>query len=170
VEEAPVATLPLPEPTERSREPLAESRPDAASDSDVSVRVRLFAGLLDWAVLLAVDLVVVYFTLRVSRLEAAEVALLPLLPLGLFFLFLNGGYFSLLTVANGQTMGKMAFGLKVVSEHGGRLSLGTSLLRTLAMLLCTIPAGLGLLPIAFGSHRGLHDLLARTRVVRAATE
>ena len=30
-----------------------------------------------------------------------------------------------------------------------------------------LPAGLGLLPALFGEHRGLHDRLADTRVVKA---
>lgn len=117
--------------------------------------------------LAGLDLAVIYFTLRVSRLAATEVLLLPPVPLVAFLLILNGGYLALFTAACGQTVGKMAFGLKVVSSGGGPLTIGRALLRVVVFLLSALPAGLGLLPAAFDrGRRGLHDRLAATRVVR----
>jgi uncharacterized RDD family membrane protein YckC len=138
-------------------------------DTLATIGARAAAAALDGALLLGLDVVVLYFTLRVCRLPAAELPLLPLLPLAGFMLLLNGGYLALFTAASGQTLGKMAFGLKVVpaGEHG--LTVGRSLLRVLAFLVGGAAAGLGLLPALFdASRRGLHDRLANTRVVRAS--
>lgn len=141
-----------------------ESSPAAAAPAST----RLSAALLDWLMLAAIDLVVVYFTLRICRLPVAEIGRLPLVPLALFFALLNGGYLALLTGAGGQTIGKMAFDLKVVGRDGEPVPMTTAMLRTLALLLAALPAGLGLLSIVFDRRgRGLHDRLSRTRVIGA---
>jgi uncharacterized RDD family membrane protein YckC len=179
---------PRPRPTPRAVDPVAESdlplagdslaatpaapaEPAALSapvDSTPGPGLRLAAALVDWALLVGADLVVVYFTLRICRLGPAEALILPLAPLLAFFVLLNGGYMVMLTAAGGQTLGKMALGLKVVATDGGRVTVARALLRVAALLVCTLPAGLGLVPAVFADgHRGLHDWLARTRVVRA---
>lgn len=138
----------------------------ASATSAAPASTRLSAALLDWLMLAAIDLVVVYFTLRICRLPASEVGRLPLAPLALFFVLLNGGYLALLTGAGGQTVGKMAFDLKVVGRDGEPVAMTTAMLRTLALLLSALPAGLGLLSIAFDrGGRGLHDRVAQTRVI-----
>ena len=130
---------------------------------------RVGAAALDWLMLLALDAGVVYFTLRVSRLAPAQAALLPPIPMIVFLLLLNGGYLALFTAATGQTIGKMAVGVRVVSVAEGPLTVGRALVRVVALIASALPAGLGLLPVAFdGGRRGLHDRLAKTRVVRTA--
>ena len=70
----------------------------------------------------------------------------------------------------GQTLGKMAFHLRVVSTGDAPLTVGRSLVRVVSFLLSALPAGLGLLPAVFDpSYRGLHDRLSGTRVVHAGT-
>jgi uncharacterized RDD family membrane protein YckC len=141
----------------------------AAADDVAGIGVRLGAAALDWLMLFALDLAVVYFTLRVSRLATADVLLLPLAPLVAFLLLLNGGYLAMFTAAGGQTIGKMAFHLKVVSAGDQPLTVGRSLVRVVGFFLSALPAGLGLLPAAFDRHhRGVHDRLADTRVVHDA--
>jgi uncharacterized RDD family membrane protein YckC len=131
---------------------------------------RLGAAALDWLMLLALDAGVVYFTLRVSRLAPSEMALLPPIPMAVFLILLNGGYLALFTAATGQTIGKMAVGVRVVSVGNGPLTVGRALVRVVALIASALPAGLGLLPVAFDEgRRGLHDRLANTRVVRTAT-
>ncbi|MBP1633705.1 MAG: hypothetical protein H6Q10_279 [Acidobacteria bacterium] len=138
----------------------------AGARADAPIAARLSAGLLDWLMLAAIDLVVLYFTLRICQLPAAEAGRLPLAPLALFFVLLNGGYLSLLTGAGGQTIGKMAFGLKVVGGGGEAVPMGHAVVRTAALLLSAVPAGLGLVSILLdGGRRGLHDRLSGTRVV-----
>ena len=104
--------------------------------------------------------------LRICQLPVAEIGRLPLSPMILFFVLLNGGYLALLTGAGGQTIGKMAFELKVVGLHGEAVPMGRALLRTFALLVSAVPAGLGLASILIdGDRRGLHDRVSRTRVV-----
>jgi len=79
-------------------------------------------------------------------------------------------YLTLFTAAGGQTIGKMAAGIKVVSTdvHHLRVPLGHSVLRAAAYLASALPAGLGFLPAVFGAdRRAIHDRLADTRVVKA---
>jgi uncharacterized RDD family membrane protein YckC len=144
---------------------------NAPADRDVAaIGERVGAAALDWLMLLALDAAIVYFTLRVSRLTTAEFALLPPRPLLAFLLLLNGGYLALFTAASGQTIGKMAFGLKVVSSEDRPLTVGRALVRVVALLVSALPAGLGLVPAVLDhARRGLHDRLADTRVVRATT-
>jgi uncharacterized RDD family membrane protein YckC len=81
---------------------------------------------------------------------------------------LNGAYLILFTGTLGQTLGKMALGLRVVPVGRGDMDLRRAGWRTLAMLLSIGAAGLGFLPAAFGDFRALHDRLAGTRVIRHA--
>jgi uncharacterized RDD family membrane protein YckC len=178
----PPAVRTRPRPTPRfvppetdSRLPLADvpfQRP-AADQAEAAVAPpplgsRVFAGLLDWSLLLGMDVVVVYFTLKICRLDLSELGVVPLAPLVAFLVLLNGGYLALLTTAGGQTLGKMALGLRVVGADDATITPGRAIARTLLFLLAALPAGLGLLPILFTSgRRGVHDRFAGTRVVRA---
>ena len=98
---------------------------------------------------------------------------LPPVPFAAFLLLLGGGYFVLFTAAGGQTIGKMAAGIKVVSVHGenawsARVPLAASALRAVGYLVSLLPAGLGFLPALVGAERrAVHDRLADTRVVKA---
>jgi uncharacterized RDD family membrane protein YckC len=140
----------------------------SAEGSVAGVASRVGAAVLDWLLLTGLDIAVVYFTLRVCRLDSAELSVLPWIPMAGFLLLLNGGYLSLLTAASGQTIGKMAFGLRVVSGDDQPLAPGQAVLRTIVFLVSAAPAGLGLLPALFDhARRGLHDRLARTRVVHS---
>ena len=151
------AAEPVPPPVE---EPPVHAAPAAAFGR------RFVAGLVDLAILGPVNLAVMYFTLRLCRLAPQEISILPPVPLLVFFLILDGGYLVAFTAAAGQTIGKMALGLKVVTGAGERVRFGRALARTLAWLVSVPPAGLGLLPAAFGRDgRALHDHVAGTRVV-----
>ena len=148
------------------------SAPEPATDADeaAGVSARLGAAALDWLMLIGLDLSVVYFTLRVSRLQTGDILLLPAVPLAAFLLLLNGGYLAMFTAAGGQTLGKMAFHLRVVPTGDAPLTVGRSLVRVVSFLLSALPVGLGLLPAVFDrTHRGLHDRLSGTRVVHAGT-
>jgi uncharacterized RDD family membrane protein YckC len=74
-------------------------------------------------------------------------------------------YFVFLHWAQGQTLGKMAFRVRVVSRDGGPLSFGQAVLRHLACWVSAAILGIGYLLAAFrGDKRALHDLIAGTRV------
>jgi uncharacterized RDD family membrane protein YckC len=130
---------------------------------------RLAAVAIDLILLAAIDAAVVYFTAQICGLTAQDLDILPKAPLLAFLLVQNGGYLVAFT-AGGQTLGKMAVGIKVVPTHAGAsLDLGRSLIRTLVWTALAVPAGLGFLTALFGhDRRGLHDLCAGTRVVRVS--
>jgi uncharacterized RDD family membrane protein YckC len=154
--------------------PGARAQSGAWSERDAHVEpaalsARVAAVAIDLIVLMAIDAVVVYFTAQICGLTARDLDILPRAPLLAFLLVQNGGYLVAFT-AGGQTLGKMAAGIKVVSTHAeASLDLGRSLLRTLVWTVLAVPAGLGFLTALFGhDRRGLHDLCAGTRVVRVS--
>ena len=88
---------------------------------------------------------------------------------GAFFLLVNGGYLASFTAAGGQTIGKMAFGLKVVGHADLPVSAGLSVVRALGCLASVASLGLGFLPALLGDGgRAIEDRLADTRVVRVS--
>jgi len=134
-----------------------------------SFGTRLFAMAIDLLILAGIDAAVVYFTMQICGLTLADIRLLPVAPLVGFLLLQNGGYLVVLT-AGGQTVGKMATGIKVVPvDSDGPLDIGHALLRTSLWAILALPAGLGFLTVLFNDeHRGLHDRFAGTKVVRAS--
>jgi uncharacterized RDD family membrane protein YckC len=135
---------------------------------DAGVARRFIAAVVDSAILLAIDFVVIYFTMQICGVSIAEFGILPKGPLVAFLVVQNVGYLIAFT-AGGQTLGKMAAAIKVVPEDGdATLDIECALKRTVLWLVLVFPAGLGLLSALFDrDHRGLHDRFAGTRVVRA---
>ncbi len=129
---------------------------------------RAAAGLVDGSLIILVDLLTLYFTLRVSGLEPSEWDILPVAPLLAFFAVLNGGYVVLLTASLGQTLGKMALHLEVVADGAPTVGVGRAALRTALSLVSLMAAGLGFAWALVGDGRTMHDRLAGTRVVEAS--
>jgi len=156
-----------------SRDPAGDRSAREASRGaapvDAGLGARLLATLADAAILTALDLSVVYLTAQICGLSLRELGVLPKAPLLAFLAIENAGYLVAFTAA-GQTLGKMAAGIRVVTAEGARpLGLAQAALRTLAWLLLAVPLGLGLLTAAFAAdRRGLHDRFAGTRVIRAS--
>jgi uncharacterized RDD family membrane protein YckC len=157
------------------RPPIAAltARSDASLEIPVSSPTlaaptrRILAAVVDISLISVVDATVVYLTLRLCALTTAEIFELPLLPLIAFFGLLNGGYFVAFTAVGGQSIGKMAAGIKVIGEEDGAVPIGRATVRTLAYLISALPLGAGFLPGLVGADRlTLHDRLAHTRVVR----
>jgi uncharacterized RDD family membrane protein YckC len=135
----------------------------------VGLSERAAASLIDLVVIATVDVLVLYFTMQISGLLLGDLGLLPKAPLFGFLIAQNISYFIVFT-AGGQTLGKMVLGLRVVDVDQQRPpSLSRSTVRTFAWVVLAMPAGLGLLTALLDAeHRGLHDRIARTRVVRMA--
>ena len=159
--------------SERRFPAAARPRPAGWDDSDgegaavAGVFSRAGAAIIDLAVLAATDFIVVYFTMQICGLSLADFDVLPKGPLIAFLLVQNGGYLVAFT-AGGQTLGKMAMGIRVIStretEH---VDMAHSLLRTALWVLLAIPAGLGFVTALFSrERRGLHDHFAGTRVIK----
>jgi uncharacterized RDD family membrane protein YckC len=136
---------------------------------DAGLGSRFAAAVIDLLILGTVDALVIYFTMQICGITIWDLGIVPKGPLLAFLLVQNGGYLVVFT-AGGQTLGKMVAGIKVVTAGSGSpLDLGRSVLRTFVWLLLAVPAGLGFATALYSSdHRGLHDRVARTRVVRAS--
>ena len=147
--------------------------PDEIADRTASAGARVVGGLVDAFILAGIDLVVVYFTLKICDMTFAQTFSLPMAPLVSFLALLNGGYLSTFVAAGGQTIGKMAVGTRVVpadpaAAAWARVSFGQAVVRAAGYLVSLLPAGLGFVPALVGrERRALHDRLADTRVVRA---
>jgi uncharacterized RDD family membrane protein YckC len=142
--------------------------PHHGPEIEAAVASRFVAVVIDVMILALIDVAVVYFTMRICGVSLTELGLLPKGPLLAFLLVQNGGYLVTFT-AGGQTLGKMAAGIRVIGTGSDEsLDLGRAFLRTLMWLVLAIPAGLGFCTALLGrDHRGLHDHFAGTRVVRA---
>lgn len=96
---------------------------------------------------------------------------LMLLSLALFLPFYGLGYLvffvykTIFTANGGQTPGKMAAGIKVVTLAGEPVGYGRALGRALSEWLSAILAFLGYAVAGFSDKRALHDYIAGTRVV-----
>ncbi len=134
---------------------------------DAGVVARFAAVAIDLAILAVEDALVIYLTMQICGISLDDLAILPRGPLIAFLLLQNGGYLVAFT-AGGQTLGKMVAGIRVVSsDENGPIDVGRALTRTLMWMVLAVPAGLGFLTALFSrDHRGLHDRLAGTRVVR----
>jgi uncharacterized RDD family membrane protein YckC len=155
-------------------EPIADTRARtvsrlAANSARVEVSgagARLAAAILDHLVLAAIDLVVVYFTLQMTGLTTADLSILPIAPLVAFLLLVKLSYFCAFTAVGGQTIGKMAMRIRVVTVDDDIVDAALAVKRTLAGAASAATLGLGFVPALFGSdRRALHDRLTHTRVV-----
>jgi uncharacterized RDD family membrane protein YckC len=128
--------------------------------------VRLAAGLLDTVLLASLDAVVIVLTLRLGELDLQSLDTLPVAPLAGFLILLNGGYVVVLTLAGGQTLGKMAFGVRVVDRAGCLVTTSIAVVRALGYLVSVLPLGLGVVWMFLDTdRRAWHDRLAGTRVL-----
>ena len=127
---------------------------------------RLAAVVIDHVVLCAIDLSVIYLTVRMADLPMSGWVELPLAPLIAFLMVVKLAYFSVFTAVGGQTIGKMAMRIRVVTAENRPLAAAGAALRSLAGMLSAVTLGLGYVPALFGSARSaLHDRVAHTRVV-----
>jgi uncharacterized RDD family membrane protein YckC len=93
-------------------------------------------------------------------------AVVPAAPLLTFLLLLKLAYFTAFTAVGGQTIGKMAARIRVVTDQDTAVDAPTAVRRTIVAALSTVVFGLGFIPALFGTERrALHDRVAHTRVV-----
>jgi uncharacterized RDD family membrane protein YckC len=130
---------------------------------------RIFAALVDVILLGGINVAVLYLTLAIAGLSLLDVRILPPIPMGAFLLLLNGGYLVVFTAANGQTIGKMLCGVRVIGDERGRVDIAGAVLRAAGVMLTLVTLGLPYLPVLLSRDgRALHDRLAGTRVIKHA--
>lgn len=151
-------------------EPVIQKTPAPAPTimlaAPVAAGPRLAAAAIDAALLGTIAAVVTMFTMQLAQLPMAQVLDLPIVPMLTFFALIGVGYELLFTAAQGQTIGKMMMGLRVVPEDmpdADRVSVKQAAVRALSLL----PLGAGLVATLVGSGQAVHDRMAHTRVVRA---
>jgi uncharacterized RDD family membrane protein YckC len=164
----PAGTLHLPLPGDASlNRARATGRPGEAVPIAADPVRRVTAAVLDVVLLGGVNALTLYFTLRLCGLAVQDWRVLPILPVLAFFLIVDVGYLVAFTTAGGQTIGKMALGLKVVRSDDEPVTAGLAVTRALGAIASTVCLGLGLLPALMRDDgQALHDRLAGTRVVR----
>jgi uncharacterized RDD family membrane protein YckC len=154
-------------PPRRAATAPPRTRPTAPRVSTTSGPVRrLFAALVDHFILLSIDAIVIYFTFQIAGLPFSAWRTVPFVPLALFLMLVKGSYFCVFTMLGGQTVGKMATGIRVVSDTDSDVEPARAVQRTLAALASVATVGIGFAPVLFsGDRRALHDRVAGTRVV-----
>jgi uncharacterized RDD family membrane protein YckC len=133
--------------------------------------IRVLASLVD-SLILGALLAVVLVPLSIVAVKKASTdagAAAGLLTIGyLVSTAVSLGYTLFFWSRSGATPGKKILRLKIVREDGVEpMGLGKALLRLLGYLLSSIVLGVGYLMVGFTQgKRGLHDMVAGTRVVR----
>ena len=147
--------------------PAAEVAADAAPMAAPPV-ARLLSVVVDVALLAGIDAAVVYLTAQIASVPMGQVLTLPLVPLAAFILGLNIAYLAVFTANGGQTLGKMATGLRVEATDGA-LTFGGAIVRVAAAIAGGLVAGAGFIPALFrADRRAVHDQIAHTRVVKVS--
>ncbi len=128
--------------------------------------IRLVAYIID-AILISLVLGVVTSIFGVRYMDMDDMSQIDptvnLLSLAVAWL-----YFALMESSErGATVGKMAMGLRVVTNDGKRLSFMNATGRYFAKILSAIIFCIGFIMIAFTDRkRGLHDMIANTLVIK----
>lgn len=148
------------------------ARSGGAPGDEAALLSRVSSAAIDLGFLGLIGAAVFWLTLRWTGLGAGQMLTLPVVPIGAFILMLTLGYLLLFTAAGGQTIGKMAVGLRVVSDEYEGDTAAVSPRQAAVRALTSVPSvgalGLGfIIPALTGRNQALHDHVAHTRVVHA---
>jgi len=157
--------LPLvPEATE-----VEEPRPSRHRPPDLAgMGSRLSAAAIDLVLLLAIDVAIVWLTLRITGLSATpdDLRVIRPVPMAAFLLVMAFLYLTGFTIGGGQTIGKMLLGIRVTGDDGRGVDITGAVVRALGCIAAVTTLGLLFLPaVVTAERRALHDRLAGTRVV-----
>jgi uncharacterized RDD family membrane protein YckC len=143
---------------------LAESYLAAVPLVPVPFWTRLWAKLIDFAIVAATIAPLVWMALTAHLSGFA--AVLPFAICGFGLAVVLPGYPILAEYRFGQTVGKHLFGLRVVRESGGRISLGQSIVRQLPAFFQVFWID-AMFALFTDKHQRAFELLSKTRVVLA---
>ncbi|MGM0843947.1 MAG: RDD family protein [Bacillota bacterium] len=127
--------------------------------------MRFWAYLLDLIVISSIGRLIVYPIFRAMDLSLMKDDMFA--PISILSAIIFYGYFVLMTRYFGQTLGKMAFGLKVIELDGKPLQWNTILFRELIGRFISASFIVLYIVVAFTNKKqGIHDLFADTTVIR----
>jgi uncharacterized RDD family membrane protein YckC len=127
--------------------------------------MRFWAYLLDLIVISSIGRLIVYPIFRALDLSLMKDDMFA--PISILSAIIFYGYFVLMTRYFGQTLGKMAFGLKVIELDGKPLQWSTILFRELIGRFISASFIVLYIVVAFTNKKqGIHDLFADTTVIR----
>ena len=155
--------------------PVWDARPaDAASAGYGGFWIRVVAYLID-GILLNIAFGVLSLVTGISMIPAnfstmdTADAVASMGQAQLVSLVVTWLYFALMeSSARGATVGKMAVGLRVVTDQGNQLSFLNATGRFFAKFLSALLLCIGFIMVAFTDRkRGLHDIIAGTLVIKS---
>lgn len=127
--------------------------------------MRFWAYLLDLIVISSIGRLIVYPIFRALDLSLMKDDMFA--PISILSAIIFYSYFVLMTRYFGQTLGKMAFGLKVIELDGKPLQWSTILFRELIGRFISASFIVLYIVVAFTNKKqGIHDLFADTTVIR----
>ena len=128
--------------------------------------IRLVAYIID-AILISLVLGLVTSIFGISYVDVDDLSKIDP-TLNLLSLLVAWLYFALMESSErGATVGKMAMGLRVVSNDGKRISFLNATGRYFAKIISALIFCIGFIMIAFTDRkRGLHDMIASTLVIK----
>jgi uncharacterized RDD family membrane protein YckC len=145
--------------------PAAPLAPPAVAARPAGFWIRAVAVLIDAIVLLGARVALTAIAWAVFGEAAASRPVRA--ALGFVTVVAGALYWILLHAMNGQTLGKMAVGVRVVALDGGPVGVSRAAVRLVGYWVSSVALGIGYLIAAFrADKRALHDLLAGTRVER----
>ncbi|MGM0903365.1 MAG: RDD family protein [Bacillota bacterium] len=126
--------------------------------------MRFWAYLLDLVVIGSINRLLLYPVFRAFDLSLVETSMFA--PIAILTTLTFYLYFVLMTKFLGQTLGKMAFGIKVIPLKGDSISWGTVLFREWIGRFISSAILILYIVVAFlPKKQGLHDLFADTTVI-----
>lgn len=126
--------------------------------------MRFWAYLLDLIVIGSIDRILINPIFRALDIPLTEFNIFAPITIATAITFY--AYFVLMTRFFNQTLGKMAFGLKVVNIKGQKLTWGTIIFREWIGRFISGTIMIGYVIVAFlPKKQGLHDLFADTTVI-----
>ena len=152
---------PQPKPAAKPAPKRPAASPGPGAIEFAGFKVRFFAALIDFAILLLPALVV---TVTLS-IFGSFIGRIGSMAIGIGY----GAY--LLSSPWQATPGKRAMKIRVINEDGSPLDIKQAAIREACKILSGIPLFAGYIMVAFmPQHTGLHDMIAKTRVIHGVTE
>jgi uncharacterized RDD family membrane protein YckC len=127
--------------------------------------IRFWAYFSDLLILSSIGMLLIKPIFRLFSLEINDPTWYA--PFTLITSILFYAYFVLMTKFFNQTIGKMIFGIRVISKENGNLTWSTILFREwIGRIISVIPLNLPYLAVAFTEkNQAIHDMIADTFVV-----